>query len=85
MKTATVRQVRHEFGRVLQWVANGEQVEVTKRGEVVAHLLPARPQRKRFTVPDFKAMQRKVLGDTKARKLSTEDSAALRENMRGER
>lgn len=57
MKTATIRQVRHDFGTVLDWVAEGEQVEISKRGKVVALLSPppaAKPTRARSR-PDFAA------------------------------
>ena len=40
MKTATVRQVRHDFSTVLAWVGEGEQVEISKRGKIVALLSP---------------------------------------------
>ena len=30
MKTATIRQIRHDFGTVLNWVEDGEQVKVSK-------------------------------------------------------
>lgn len=40
MKTATVRQIRHDFGTVLNWVEDGEQVAISKRGKVVALLTP---------------------------------------------
>jgi prevent-host-death family protein len=40
MKTATIRQVRHDFGSVLDWVLDGEQVEISKHGKIVALLSP---------------------------------------------
>lgn len=40
MKTATIRQVRHDFGTVLDWIGEGEQVEISKRGKIVALLSP---------------------------------------------
>ena len=40
MKTATIRQVRHDFSTVLDWVGEGEQVEISKRGKIVALLSP---------------------------------------------
>ena len=43
MKTATVRQIRHDFGTVLNWVEEGEQVEVSKRGKIVALITPPPP------------------------------------------
>ena len=40
MKTATIRQVRHDFSTVLDWVSEGEQVAISKRGKIVALLSP---------------------------------------------
>lgn len=40
MKTASIRQVRHDFNAVLDWIDAGEQVEISKRGKVVALLSP---------------------------------------------
>ena len=40
MKRATIRQVRHDFSTVLGWVGEGEQVEISKRGKIVALLSP---------------------------------------------
>jgi prevent-host-death family protein len=40
MKTATVRELRNNYTRVLGWVAKGEVVEVTRRGKVVAKVIP---------------------------------------------
>jgi len=57
MKTATIRQVRHDFSSVLNWVAEGEQVEISKHGKVVALLSPppaANPTRARKR-PDLAA------------------------------
>ena len=45
MKTATIRQVRHDFTTVLDWIGEGEQVQISKRGKVVALLLPPRPSK----------------------------------------
>lgn len=40
MQTATVREVQHHLAKVLAWVEGGEQVAVTRRGQVVAVLSP---------------------------------------------
>lgn len=40
MKTTTVRELRNNYSKVLQWVAKGEEVEVTRRGKVVAKVIP---------------------------------------------
>jgi prevent-host-death family protein len=64
MKTANVRELRHAFGRVMEWVAEGEQVEIVKRGKVIALLSPPpHPKPKRFTLPDFEARRRRIFGD----------------------
>ncbi|MBN8248529.1 MAG: type II toxin-antitoxin system prevent-host-death family antitoxin [Verrucomicrobia bacterium] len=41
MKTATVRELRNHYSKVLKWVSLGEEVEVTRRGRVVARVVPA--------------------------------------------
>lgn len=54
MKTATVRQVRHDFSSVLKLVQRGEEVTITLRNKPVARLGPpiAAPVR-RAKRPDF--------------------------------
>jgi antitoxin (DNA-binding transcriptional repressor) of toxin-antitoxin stability system len=65
MKTATVRQVRHDFGSVLQWVADGESVQVSKRGQVVAMIVPPVPPKRRRALkrPNFLARLQRIYGD----------------------
>lgn len=43
MRSATVRELRNNYSRVLQWVAKGEEVVVTRRGKVVARVVPPVP------------------------------------------
>lgn len=40
MKTATVRQLRNDFGRLSKWLERGETIEIVKRGKPVADLVP---------------------------------------------
>ena len=40
MKSTTVRELRNNYSKVLGWVAKGEEVEVTRRGKVVAKVVP---------------------------------------------
>lgn len=65
MKTATVRQVRHEFGSVLNWVEAGESVGISKRGTLVAVLSPppAPRQPKPRRRPDFLGRLKRIYGD----------------------
>ena len=64
MKTATVRQLRTEFPKVLGWVNAGQEVAITRRRKVVASLIPAgdAPRRK-LARPDFKARLRAIYAD----------------------
>ncbi len=63
MKTASIREVRHDFSRILEWVANGEEVAITKRRETVARLLPARRRKThRARMPDVTARLQRVFG-----------------------
>ena len=41
MKTATVRDLRTHYSRLLAWIAAGEEITITQRGKPVARLSPA--------------------------------------------
>jgi len=83
MRTATVADLRNRFPRVFRWIEEGEQVEVTKRGRVVARLVPPPAGKPRkFRVPDFEAIQREVFGDNPPL-FTPEDSAFIHD--KGER
>ncbi|HEY9153928.1 MAG TPA: type II toxin-antitoxin system prevent-host-death family antitoxin [Opitutaceae bacterium] len=43
MKSTTVRELRNNYSKVLEWVSKGEEVEVTRRGKVVAKVVPPVP------------------------------------------
>jgi antitoxin (DNA-binding transcriptional repressor) of toxin-antitoxin stability system len=64
MKTANVRQLRHDFGSVLDWIADGQQVEIVKKGKVIALLSPPPPpaKPKPFKLPDFAARRKRIFG-----------------------
>lgn len=55
MKTASIRQIRHDLNTVLDWVEAGEKVEISKRGKVVALLSPPEAPKPRRSAkrPDF--------------------------------
>jgi antitoxin (DNA-binding transcriptional repressor) of toxin-antitoxin stability system len=64
MKTASVRQLRTEFPKVLAWVNAGQEVAITRRRKIVANLTPAGdPPRKKLERPDFAARLRRIYGD----------------------
>lgn len=41
LKTATVRELRNEFLRIEAWLHEGESINISKRGKVIATLIPA--------------------------------------------
>ncbi|MBI5766759.1 MAG: type II toxin-antitoxin system prevent-host-death family antitoxin [Verrucomicrobia bacterium] len=43
MRTTTVRELRNNYSKVLKWVAKGEEVDVTRRGRIVAKVVPPAP------------------------------------------
>ena len=66
MKTATIRQVRHDFSTVLAWVAAGEEVTVLNRTRPVARICPPRAQAPvKFKMPNFSARAKAIFGDSK--------------------
>ena len=40
MKIATVRDLRNEFGKVSKWLNAGETVQILKRGQPFARVVP---------------------------------------------
>ena len=56
MKTASVQQVPQKWAQILEWVAAGEEVEVTEQEKVIARVVPA-------TQPDFLARAKKIWGE----------------------
>lgn len=64
MKTATIRQIRLDFPRVLAWVEKGEEVTVLNRTRPVARICPPRTQvPDKLKMPDFAARAKAIFGD----------------------
>ena len=63
MKTITVRDLRYDFPKVELILLQGESVQVSKRGKVVATLTPP-PKPATQPRPDFLARLREIYGDT---------------------
>ena len=77
MKTATVRDLRNQFATLVAWLAEGEHIEIRKRGEPIAVLSPVPKRRsKRKNKPDFTARLDALWGD---RVMSAEEVAAMRD------
>jgi antitoxin (DNA-binding transcriptional repressor) of toxin-antitoxin stability system len=61
MKKASVRDLRYHFAEVERLLQRGEKIEITKRKQVIARLLPTR--RAVSHRPDFLARLRSIYGD----------------------
>ncbi len=60
MKTASVRQLQHNLKDVMNWVDYGEEVQITRRNQVIARMIPDRPVSKAIKWPDFAKRVRSV-------------------------
>ena len=65
MKTASVRDLRQDFPRILAWIEAGEEVAITMRRQAVARLVPW-PRKKTLPrpIPDLRGRLEKVFGTT---------------------
>jgi prevent-host-death family protein len=66
MKSASIRELKHELTKVLNWVQEGEEVEIRKRNQIVARLVPPRfrrPRQRKKARPDFAARLKRIYGD----------------------
>lgn len=58
MRQISIREVQHHLARVLAFVQDGEEVEITRRDAVVARIIPAAGTRgvlERARRPDYRA------------------------------
>jgi prevent-host-death family protein len=80
MKTATVRELRNQYRHVLGWVEAGEEVTISKRGKVIARLVPEKPRAKQvdWAQSAVLLMERKALPV-----LTASQSKSLRSDSQG--
>ncbi len=58
MQTLTVRDLRYDFAKVEAWLADGQEIEITKHGKPVARLSP--PASAKAPKFDIEAHQRRM-------------------------
>ena len=56
MKTASLQQAPKEWAQILEWLAAGEEVELTEKEKVVARVVPAKH-------PDFLSRAKSIWGE----------------------
>jgi len=61
-KTASVRDLRYDFPRIESLLSEGEEIQITKRRQVIVLLVPEQPART-VEFPDFRARRRAIFGD----------------------
>ncbi len=82
MKTLTVRDLRYDFAKVEEWLADGEEIEVTKHGKAVAKLSPpGRKQPPVFEADEHRRWLKETWGD---RVFSAEEVREMREAELGD-
>jgi antitoxin (DNA-binding transcriptional repressor) of toxin-antitoxin stability system len=82
MKTATVREVQHGLSSVLSQVQKGQEFAVTKRGKVIARIVPATRSSGRLRWPDSAGRMKRLMSG--AGEPGATPSELIRE-LRGER
>ena len=75
MKTASVADLRNNFRRVSAWLENGETVEIVKRGQVIAQLVPTGRKPRKVAKPNIMARLDEQWG---SRTFSLEEVRAMR-------
>lgn len=82
MQTLTVRDLRYDFGKVEAWLADGQEIEITKHGKPVAHLSPPRSGNgPEFDVAAHRRWLEETWGD---RVFTAEEVKEMRESELGE-
>ncbi len=79
MKTATVRELRNEYAKLLRRVETGEEISISRRGRIVAKLVPAHPPKGKVDWSTSESF--KMLGND--RPLSAEESLKLIHDAQG--
>jgi antitoxin (DNA-binding transcriptional repressor) of toxin-antitoxin stability system len=63
MKTASLQDLRHGFKKIERLLLQGEEIQITRRGRVIARLIPESAKGQKV-MPDFLARLRAIYGDT---------------------
>ena len=83
MQTLTVRDLRYDFGKVEAWLADGEEIEITKHGKPVAQISP--PRHAKAAKFDAEAHRRRMDETWGDRVFSAEEVREMREAELGDR
>jgi len=81
MKSINIRTLKHETRAVMERVATGESVKITRRNQPIAVIKPVEIQKNPRPRPDFKGRLQAIYGEQVLPKAAT----ALISEERGER
>lgn len=62
MKTASIRDLRYDFKKIENLLRQGEEIQITRRRQVIARLVPEKDDVPRV-MPDFMAQLHEIYGD----------------------
>lgn len=62
MRQVSITQLRYQFRKIEDWLRRGEEIAITRRGRVVAPLVPDGNATRKAT-PDFLARLRSIYGE----------------------
>ncbi len=82
MRKASVREVQHHLSDILDAVERGDEFTVTRRGKIVARIVPARAPRRGVAWPDFEARMKQTFPSGPPAGLAV---SAVVDELRGER
>jgi antitoxin (DNA-binding transcriptional repressor) of toxin-antitoxin stability system len=82
LKTATVRELRNRYTQLLAWIDAGEEIRITRRGVVIARLVPENRARAHPGV-EWTRSAAFALDRLNLRPLKAEQSAELLDDNKG--
>lgn len=87
MKTATLRELRYDFGRIEGWLREGREVRITRRGKPVFRVVPEPPAGKTrprpengfrpAARPDYRARLKRIWADRVFTAAEIEEARAI--------
>jgi antitoxin (DNA-binding transcriptional repressor) of toxin-antitoxin stability system len=64
MKTATMRDLRYDYGKLEPWIKAGETIQITRHARPVFNIVPPKKAtRKKLVHPDYEARLKRIWGD----------------------
>lgn len=85
MKSITVREAQHNLARVLRRVEEGEEIEVVRRKQPVARIVPARSPGDASGTVDWTDLQTRLNRIWKGRVARGRSTDSILDNLRGDR